>query len=239
MIVLALGGLVAAPEELADFETKAEYAFFTEDANALRGLLAQGAALADAAQPLALYRYAHAEFRLQQLARAGGRAREAAQAGTACADTLDRALALQPNFAEALALDAACNGYLAASGGLRGRLAARRAESRLAAARALAAANGRVLLVAGLLQWFGPPADGARAGARKAFERATAAFDTVAATPPGEPTWGAAEAWLFLGRALEDDGALLGARNAYEKSLLIAPQFAAARRRLAALAARR
>ena len=54
-------------------------------------------------------------------------------------------------------------------------------------------------------------------------------------TVPGQPSWGEAEAWLFVGRALEEGGDLLGARNAYEKALLIAPEFAAARRRVAAL----
>jgi cytochrome c-type biogenesis protein CcmH/NrfG len=111
-----------------------------------------------------------------------------------------------------------------------------RSEARLATARELAPKNPRVLLVEGFARWFrsgAGPAD--HAEARKAFERAARAFETVTATAPGQPSWGEAEAWLFTGRALEESGDLLGARNAYEKSLLIAPEFAAARRSLKAL----
>jgi tetratricopeptide (TPR) repeat protein len=238
--ISALPARAATPEELADFEAKADYAFYTEDVNALRGLLAEGAKLSESRQPLELYQFAHAEFRLLQLARARGPAGHAEAAAEACLAALEKANEARSRFVEGLALEAACAGYLASFGGLRGLVAGRRSEARLDAARALDASNPRVLLTDGLVHWFKSDATAAeRATAQRSFARAAAAFDTVAATTPGEPTWGGAEAWLFLGRALEARGELLAARDAYEKALLIAPDFAAARRRLGSPGGRR
>ena len=44
------------------------------------------------------------------------------------------------------------------------------------------------------------------------------------------PEWGAAEAYAFLGRALFDQRDVVGAREALERSLLIAPEYAFARK---------
>ena len=222
--------------ELGDFEARAEYAFFTEDRHALAELIRAGRALAASGDPRALYQHAFAQFRALQLATWRGEARLAETAGTACVDTLERALEQEPRAAEALALEAACLGYLGATGGLRALTARLRGAARLEAAQALAPGSPRVLLVAALLGYL--PADAPaerRSGALAQFERAATLFDAVSVAAPGEPTWGAAEAWLFVGRAREERHDLLGARNAYEKALLVAPDFAGARRRLAAL----
>jgi hypothetical protein len=228
----------AAPEDLADFDAKVDYAFFTEDGRALAALIAANGAFARSAQTLERYQYAHAEFRLLQVAYRGQRSKEVAAAADGCLDALDALADLEPRFAEGFALAAACAGYLGAPGGLRGLTAQHKSEARLAVARELAPRNPRVLLVEGLTRWFRPGAGAAdRAAARQSFEAATRAFETVSAREPGQPSWGEAEAWLFVGRALEEAGDPLGARNAYEKSLLIAPEFAAARRRIAALRA--
>ena len=226
----------AAAAELSDFEARAEYAFFTEDGHALAALLRAGRALAASGEPRALYQYAFAEFRALQLATWRREARVADTAGTACVDTLERALEKEPRSAEALALEAACLGYVGAAGGLKALTARPRSAARLEAAQALATASPRVLLVAALLGYL--PADASaerRSGALAQFERAATLFDAVTVAAPGEPTWGAAEAWLFVGRAREERHDLLGARNAYEKALLVAPDFARARRRLVAL----
>jgi hypothetical protein len=228
----------ATPEELADFDAKVEYAFFTEDARALAALVGANGALANSAQPLERYQYAHAEFRLLQVAYHLRRIKDVEAAATACLAAVGKANDSDPRFAEGLALEAACAGYLGSLGGLHGASAQDRSEARLAAAAELAPRNPRVLLVAGLTRWFRPGATAAdRAAARQAFENSTRAFETVTASAPGEPSWGEADAWLFVGRALAERSDLLGARNAFEKSLLIAPEFAAARRRLTALRA--
>ncbi|MBS0396914.1 MAG: hypothetical protein JSR54_20000, partial [Proteobacteria bacterium] len=74
-----------------------------------------------------------------------------------------------------------------------------------------------------------------RAALRAPLAVAAESFGALSAGEPGEPSWGEAEAWLFVGRALELAGDALAARNAYERALLVAPEFAAARRCLATL----
>jgi tetratricopeptide (TPR) repeat protein len=226
------------PDELADFDAKAEYAFFTEDARALAALVGANGALGTSAQALERYQYAHAEFRLLQVAYHQRRIKDVEAAAGACLTAVEKASEGGSRSVEGLALEAACAGYLGSLGGLRGASAQHRSEERLAAAAELEPRNPRVLLVEGLTRWFRPGASAAdHAAARQAFENSTRAFETVTASAPGQPSWGEADAWLFAGRALEERGDLLGARNAYEKSLLVAPEFAAARRRLAALRA--
>jgi Tfp pilus assembly protein PilF len=47
------------------------------------------------------------------------------------------------------------------------------------------------------------------------------------------PGWGAAEVYLYLAKCYLDRGATLEARDALERALLIAPEFAEARRLMA------
>ena len=241
---LALLGLPAAQaantELLADAEAKSEYAYFTADRHALAQLLAELKPLKESNDALELYGYAHASFRRLQLAAIAHVPREAEIAGQECLSALDREGAALGASAESLALAAGCAGYLAEFGGIKHLTAGHRRDSSLAAARALEPANPRVLLTAGILGWFKAsrtPAE--RVAVRASFTRAAELFDRVAETAPGAPTWGGTEAWLFVGRGLEEDGDLVGARSAYERALIIAPDFAVARRHLARLAASR
>ncbi|MBS0374994.1 MAG: hypothetical protein JSR73_10465 [Proteobacteria bacterium] len=233
----AAGSVAATAEELADFDAQVEYAFYTEDLRALQRLTAGHAAFAASTQPLERYQAAHAAFRLAQVARARRDPKQLEAAAGACLAGAEKLVEAEPRSAEALVLESACAGYLGAQGGLFAGSSQRRSEARLAAARELAPRNPRVLLLDALARWYqGEPASAAARGElRRAFEAAAAAFQSPVGAAPGEPSWGEAEAWLYLGRALEADGDGLGARNAYEKSLLVAPEFAAARRRIAKL----
>ena len=74
-----------------------------------------------------------------------------------------------------------------------------------------------------------------RARTIAALKDAAAAFEKVTAPAPGAPTWGSAEAWLLLGQGLARSGDEFAARNAYERCLVIAPDFQAAKRSLTAL----
>jgi tetratricopeptide (TPR) repeat protein len=223
-------------EELSDLEAKAQYAFFTGDMNALRGLAKSSRTLAESEQPLVLYHYAHVQFRLLQVASLSRAKKEADAAGEACVAALDRAVDKDPRFAEGLALQSNCYGYLASLGPLNAMTAGPRAASRAEAAAKLNPRNPRVLLSEAASLYLRPAAFGGdRAAAAPLFRRAAEAFDTLDAPRPGEPTWGAAEAWLFVGRTYEDAGDVLAARDAYEKALLIAPEFARARERRAGL----
>lgn len=244
-VACAPGAAVAnTPEELSDLEAKAQYAFYTGDLNAARSLVQANRALARSEAPLELYHYAHAQFRVLQLAsrREDKPARrEAEAAGEACVKALGRAIERDERFAEGLALQSECYGYLATLGPIDAVTAAPRIGGKAEAAAKLNPKNPRVLLAQAFALYYRPLALG---GAKKAeaaplFRRAAEAFDAIVAARPGEPTWGAAEAWLYVGRTYEEAGDVLAARNAYERALLVAPEFAAARQRLGALAGRR
>lgn len=246
VMALLIGVALAPParaavtrDELTDLEAKAQYAFFTEDLNALRGLAKANRALADSDVPLELYHYAHVQFRLLQVASRGRKPlkKEADAAGEACVEVLDRALAKEPRFAEGLALQGDCYGYLATLGLVDAVTAAPKASARLESAARVNPRNPRVLLSRAIAQWQRDP-KGDAATSLAAFREAAAAFDAPDAARPGEPTWGAAEAWLFVGRALERSGNALAAREAYEKSLLVAPEFVRARQHLAGVTRR-
>lgn len=239
--LLLLGGASSAlatnAELLADAEAKAEYAYFVADRHALDQLGAELRPLKSSADLWDRYGYAHAAFRRLQLAALAHQPREAQAAGEECLAALDRDPAALAANAEALGLAAGCAGYLAEFGALKHLTAGRRRDSSLAAAKALAPSNPRVLLTEGTLAWFKPNRSPSESRAARAeFTRAAELFERVTVTGPGEPTWGGAEAWLFVGCALEEDGDVVGARSAYERSLLIAPDFGLAKKRLARLA---
>jgi hypothetical protein len=241
LVAVAIGARAAtavAPEVLADDDAKAEFSYLSEDRRALDRLLAELRPLRESERAEELYLYAHVEFRRQQLAFGARAMREAETAGEACLEALDRREAHAARDAEGLVLAAACAGYLAEHGGIKHLSAGRRRDASLEAAKALAPANPRVLLLAATVGWFQATSAAERRALRPLCQRSAEAFDAVVATPPGAPTWGGAEAWLFVGRGLEEDGNLVGARSAYERALLVAPDFAAAKRHLARLSGR-
>lgn len=235
LIAIACGAPAAGAataQDLADFEVKVQYAYFTEDGKLLTSLV-RGAAKPEAA--LDRYHLAHANYRMAQVV--GARDRKAAvAAANACIDLLDKAMEQQAKFAEAHALQGACYATLASLRSYQamvlGPLAARQIERALE----IAPQNPRAVLVdaQGLRDrpaMFGGDKD-------KAFERlrrATQLFDAPATTPAGSPTWGRAEAWLDLGRQYAERGDIVNARDAFERALGVASDYAAARRALAAL----
>jgi hypothetical protein len=227
-------------DALADLEAQADYAFYTTDAARAARIVADAAGLASAAPTAARYQYAHAAFRWLQLASAGHDSDGVERAGRACQGTLEPIVEADPRAAEARALLAACAGYVALGGGLRGRALALRIDAWLEAAAAVAPANPRVRLTRGMLLWFraAPPPDRV-ARARIDFEAAATTLEAPHPSVDGEPGWGAADAWLFAGHAAQAAGDAAAARSAYERALLSAPEFAAARRALDALTARR
>ena len=86
------------------------------------------------------------------------------------------------------------------------------------------AQNPRVWLMKGVGELFTPGmfgggADKAEASLRKAIPL----FDDDKPAAPA-PAWGKDEAWLWLGRALEERGKWDDARHAYEKALELEPR---------------
>jgi tetratricopeptide (TPR) repeat protein len=70
------------------------------------------------------------------------------------------------------------------------------------------------------------------AAALAQLQKAAQAFEAERQGVERTPGWGAAETYAYLGRGYLDKGDVLAARDALERALLIAPDFALARRLL-------
>ena len=232
LILMAAGAVQAQEIDPADLEGRIEYAYFTADANALRNLVGatQNSLAKGSGGALAHYQRGQVQYRLGQVLEAQNDAK-APEAFSACVDALGKAIDADKQFAEAYALQAACYASLA-------ELKAWKvvdvplAGSRLDRALKLAPKNPRVALVDALSDYERSRASGEdRKRACSKFEKAAQLFDAS----PDEtkvPAWGAADAYLYVGRCLDEGGDVLGARSALERALIIAPDFAVARAEL-------
>jgi len=233
--VLLLSGSAARAEEAAwrDIESRIQYGYYTEDRGALDKLVELIAA-GDAHDKLRGYYGGLLAWRRALLAAPGS---VTAQAGSAshyaqqCVSEVDAALALEADFAEGLALRAACLAAPQEIGGGFAPLAGHRARKDLERARQLATRNPRVLLVDAMSDYsLAPSQGGNKERALSKLRQTVAAFESERADTERLPGWGAAEAWLLLARDLLDHGDSVGARDALERALLIAPEYAQARR---------
>ncbi|HET9863725.1 MAG TPA: tetratricopeptide repeat protein [Steroidobacteraceae bacterium] len=250
------GGLLPpalAQANWADIEGRIQYAYYTDDARALNSLLTslrprpaeagEGAAPED--RVIRSYFRALAHYRLAQVL-STSRKSQARSAIDDCGDEVDNAIDALPKVplgldeppearhqrAEAYALDTACTlaGREMSSmpfGG--GRIGARIDE-----ALKLEPKNPRVRLVEALAAFDRAGKDAAaRAAAVQQLRAVTEMFEAARTEASSTPEWGAAEAYAFLGRALFDQRDLVGAREALERALLIAPDYKFARRVMA------
>ncbi|HET7756821.1 MAG TPA: hypothetical protein VFK87_06165 [Steroidobacteraceae bacterium] len=215
-----------------DFESRIQYGYYTEDARSLQNLTAVIAADESHGRMHGYYAGLLA-WRRAQLAAAvpAGAGDSAAQLSDRCVDSLDDALGASREFAEGLALRATCRLAPVELAGRHGPLAARRGGQELEEALRLAPANPRVLLLVGLSDYQLPPAlGGNKERALTRLRAAVAAFEAERRGTERLPGWGAAEAYFYLARDLLDHADPVGARDALERALLIAPEFAAAQR---------
>jgi tetratricopeptide (TPR) repeat protein len=252
LTVLGCGepGAAGAQElDAKDLENRADYAYFTEDAAALRNLIREShSAFAKTAPDGAMhYALGFAYYRLGSvLARSDSSA--AATAMSECVDALDEALEADEESAEAYeesaeayALASACLGQLAALRTISAMVNGPKSAARMEKALKLAPRNPRVVLLDALGAYSKPKAFGGdKAAALVKLRRAAELFDQAAAvSASATPGWGHADAQAALGRSLLESGDTLGARNALERALILAPDFAAARRLLAQVGAAR
>ncbi len=215
----------------ADLEGRIEYAYFTADANALRNVVStmQSSLAKDGGGALAHYQRGLAQYRLG-LVLGAGHDTQAADAFSGCTDALGKALDVDKQFAEAYALQSACYTSLAALKAWKVVVDLPLGGSRLDKALKLAPKNPRVALIDALNDYARPRAlGGDRQQACAKFKQAVQLFDASPGAAAEPPSWGAADAYLYVGRCLNDSGDVLGARNALERALIIAPDFAAAR----------
>jgi len=246
----AFSAAQTAPTDWADVEGRIQYAYYTEDTRALNGMLnslkpkpveGEDESAAPDAGVRAYFR-ALAHYRMAQVLVAGKKS-QARSAIDDCADEVDQAVGALPKVplgldesdvarhqrTEAYVLGTACT--------LAGRemssipFGGGRIGSRIDEAIKLEPKNPRVRLVEALVAFDRAGKDAsAKTAAMQKLRAVTEMFEAARAGASSTPEWGAAEAYAFLGRALFDQRDLVGAREALERALLIAPDYAYARR---------
>jgi len=227
-------------EAWRDLESRIQYGYYTEDAPALRKL-SESVAGGEGHDKLRSYYAALLAWRLALLAAQGGAAAASgstSQLAHRCVSEADGALAVEADFADALALRSACLATPLETAGGYAPLASYRARKDLDRALQLAGRNPRVLLVDAMSDYeLAPARGGNKERALTKLRQTVAAFESERGGIEHLPGWGAAEAWLLLARDLLDHSDPVGARDALEHALLIAPEYAQARRLMAKITA--
>jgi hypothetical protein len=231
LILAASAATPSAETSWRDIESRIQYGYYTEDAAALRSL--RGLIAADESHDrLHGYYAALLAWREAQLAAQGvpaSRGERAGELAERCVAEADNVLESQSAFADALALRAACLATpLNATGG--GAISTHRARKDIEHALKSSPHDPRVLLVDAMNDYS---SGGSKERALPKLRLAVAAFETERAGLERLPGWGAAEAYLLLARGLLDHADPVGARDALEHALLIAPQYTQARRLMA------
>jgi len=240
------GPAFAAGADWADVEGRVQYAYYTNDVRALDGILTTLKPMVEegekeAPEDLVMRSYFRAltQYRIAQVL-APTKQGDAKKAIDRCHDEADTGVSGLPKIpigldeteanrqkrAELYALATACT--------LSGRemstlpfFGGGRIGSRIEEAVKLEPKNPRVRLVEALAQFDRAGKDEKEKAAALAKLRAvTQMFEAARAGASSTPEWGAAEAYAFLGRALFDQRDVVAAREALERSLLIAPDYA-------------
>ena len=143
---------------------------------------------------------------------------------TRAKETLGKSLATHP-LPETHALLASIDGQLIAADPSRGMELGMASQASMTAASSLDATNPRVWLLKGEGAMFTPPEYGG--GPTTAREQLTHAIELFGkdAPKPGEPSWGRAEAHLWLGQAYEQLHERTLAIAEYRKAVEIAPNY--------------
>jgi tetratricopeptide (TPR) repeat protein len=230
--VLSLAFIAASQAHAADIdwmdvEGRIQYGFYTEDVRALGDVVAQLSGAEGGEDPLRHYYVGLANYRLAMVVAAKDKSR-AREAAARCVSRLDAAVSGKSDFAEGLALQSACLRTLANLTAWKP-LAGPRSTGQMERAAKLAPKDPRVLLLQALENGEGGQID---APAIAKLKKAAAAFEVERQGIDRAPGWGAAETYAYLGRGYLEQGDVLAARDALERALLIAPDFALARRLL-------
>lgn len=219
-----------------DLEARIQYAYFTEDRRTLDDI-ARAVAEAEA-PPLDWYLIAFADYRRAQLAaeKQPGMAKNAADR---CAERAGVAQEKDAKLVEASALRAACANVVAAVTRVTAPLAGSSGAASLRRALRAAPRSPRVRLVE-LAADFDRLANDKAARGRLVdrCREVVELFEAERRGPVRVPSWGGADAYVYLGRALLDSDDTLGAREAFEQALLLAPEFELARRWAARITSR-
>jgi tetratricopeptide (TPR) repeat protein len=232
-----------ADEALEDLIARVQFDFYAADARALqRDLISLGQHDASNST-LHSYYLAYGHLKLAEILREQRRA-DARKAAVECADLAERTAGIEANRgsttaerarvdqinAELWALQAACSSLAAelsiVPGSTSLSLASFRSSKASERAFATAPNNPRVKLLEAVQ-------DARRADSADDWSRASQKLQTVVAIfdalPPSAddvPDWGQAEALAWLGQAYVKRGDKVAARNALERALVLAPDYA-------------
>jgi tetratricopeptide (TPR) repeat protein len=225
----SLAAAAAEKPNWLDIESRVQYSYYTEDMRALANVT-EGLGSVESDSAFRRYFAGLIDYRLTLLHWSSDKSR-AKEAADECVDNLDVAVKLQRNFADALALESACLDLLAGLQAWRAPFAASKSGALIEKARHLEPKNPRVLLLDAVSLYERPKTTAAdKDRALQGFQQATAAFEAERRETQHVPGWGDAEAYVYLAKCQLDRGAALQARDALERALLIAPEFAEARR---------
>ncbi len=236
-VLLSTAGIAAraadpADTQWLDIESRIQYGYYTEDIRALEQV--EDALQSDTGvEALHQYYLALARYRLALLedSRSPDQARRAAEG---CVAPVEQASKVEAYAPEALALESACERMLARLKPVSAPYLNLRSGNAMHRALALAPKNPRVLLLNALGDY---ELRRERSAVIAELQRSVAAFERERAGVERPPTWGAPEAYAFLGRSLLEQGDAIGARGALEHALLLVPDFAYAHRLMARITA--
>jgi len=229
---------------LDDIGTRLQFAFYTGDTAALRRELASLSTL-EVPASLGSLQQAYAGFGAWKLAELLRATDPAAATGAAreCIATLEKAGQAEPKRAALLAMLSLCQRLTA---GVQGRLQAPLSTSRsrqsLERAVALAPRDAHVRLADAILEYERAVEErGELAAARVRFEGVASAFETRSSSAGDDLfanafSWGEAETQHYLGRIHLAQGNIAGARDAFERALVLAGEYRAAEESLRTLA---
>ncbi len=226
LVLLAASNASAADMDWMDVEGRIQYGFYTEDPRAVREIVRQLSGV-EAEYPLQHYYVGLANYRLAMLIAAKDKAR-AREAAARCVSRLDAAVTAKSDFAEGWALQSACLRMLGNLTPWRP-LAGPKSAGQMERAVKLAPKGPRVLLLDALDSGEDGKVD---ASAIAKLKKAATAFEAERQDVGRTPGWGAAEAYTYLASGYLEQGDVLNARDALERALLLAPDFALARRLL-------
>jgi hypothetical protein len=231
-LVLSLLGFgpsvaTASNTDWMDVEGRIQYGFYTEDARTLADVVSQLSAPDAGEDPLLHYYIGFANYRLSTVLAAKDKTR-ARDAAARCVSRMDEAVRGKPKFAEGMALQSACLRELSNLTPWKP-LAGPKSNGPMDKAVKLAPKDPRVLLLQALEHGEAGKIDNTGLARLK---KAAEAFEAERQGVDRTPGWGAAETYAYLGRGYLDQGDLVAARDALERALLIAPDFAFAKRLL-------
>lgn len=230
-VALAASAGARADSAWSDIESRIQYNYYTEDRRALQAL-SDALAASSSPEPLRRYYAALVNYRIALLT-SDGRQGEATDAAERCVANLDVTLKQRADFPDGLALQAACLGLLTNLKPLRAPLAGSKSSHQLYRAIEQAPKNPRVLLLDALGDYDRPIIyGGSKERSFNKLKKAVQAFEIERLGVEPVPGWGAADAYTFLARGYLEKGDAIAARGALEHALLIAPEFALARRLL-------